>query len=184
MTVLRGRVVSRVGPALLAILLLGGCSANPAEQPAPTGPPLPTTQASLSAQVSGTVALLRAALAGAGLQLQPATQPYRPSEPASLVQAPRAVFQESLSDPNAGFVVIYDLSDPAVATSRAREFAGYLGSGFGQTNYPFDAQFSIAQVGGTIVFTWWSPSVASNEQLAEAGFDAVASVGQAIPVTK
>lgn len=145
---------------------------------------LPTPQASLSTQVEGTVAVVRQALAAAGLQLNPPIQPYRPSEPAGLATVPRAILQENLADPDQGYVVIYEFPDTATATDRGRELAAYLGSGFGQTNYPLDAQFAVNQVGGTIVFTWWTAERASNRALAEAGFNAVASVGQPIPVLK
>jgi hypothetical protein len=144
----------------------------------------PTPQASLSPQVDSTAALVRQALATAGLQLNPPVQPYRPSEPAGLAIVPRAIFQESVADPTQGYVVIYELPDVATATDRGKELAAYLGSGFGQTNYPLDAQFSIGQVGGTLVFTWWSKDRSSDDALAEAGFNAVASVGQPIPVIK
>jgi hypothetical protein len=127
---------------------------------------------------------VRDAVAQAGLQLNTPVIPYRPSEPAGLALAPRAVLQESVPDPDQGYVLVYDLQDPATAADRGRELAAYLGSGFGQTNYSLDAQFAISQVGGTLVFTWWSASRASNDAVAKAGFDAVASVGQPIPVVK
>lgn len=174
-------------PATLAglavLALLAGCFAAPPVQQAP-GPDLPTPQASLSVQVDGTVSLLRQALAQAGLQLNTPSIAYRPSEPAGLATAPRAVFQESVADTDQGYVVVYDLQDTATATDRGKELAAYLGSGFGQTNYPLDAQFAISQVGGTIVFTWWSASRSSNDALAQSAFDAVAGVGQPIPVVK
>ncbi|MEA2621678.1 MAG: hypothetical protein QOH61_588 [Chloroflexota bacterium] len=176
----------RLGLAAVgAVLALGACFApGPADQPGPGGPTLPTPQASLSLQIQGTVALIREALRDAGLQLNPPIQPYRPSEPASLTTVPRAVLQESIPDLDQGFVVVYELTDAATATDRGKELAAYLGSGFGQTNFPLDAQFAIGQVGGTLVFTWWSAERASNRAVAEAGFNAVSSVGQPIPVIK
>jgi hypothetical protein len=171
--------------ALVMVGALAGCMApGPAQPQGNGGPALPTPQASLSLQVEGTAAVVRQALAQAGLQLNPPIQPYRPSEPAGLAMVPRAVLQENLADPDQGYVIIYEFPDVTTATDRGRELATYLGSGFGQTNYPLDAQFAITQVGGTIVFTWWSKERSSNDQLAEAGFNAVASVGQPIPVLK
>ena len=164
--------------------LLAGCFGGTGASGGAAQPPLPTPQASLSAQVQGTLTLVQNALAPIGLTLSPAVAPYRPSEPAGLTQAPRAVFQVSLADPDQGFVVIYELPDPATAAARGAELASYLGSGFGQTNYPLDAQFSIGQVGSTLVFTWWSHDRSSNPDLAEAAFNAIASVGQPIPVLK
>ena len=182
--------VRAAAAGLTAVLLLAGCFApGGGDQPGPPGPPLPTPQASLSAQVDGTVSLVRAALAKANLQLDTPVVPYRPSEPVGLAAAPRAILQVTLPgagamDPDQGYVMVYDLTSTAVATDRGQELAAYLGSGFGQTNYPLDAQFAISQVGGTIVFTWWSASRAADDALAQTAFDAVASVGQPIPVTK
>jgi hypothetical protein len=139
---------------------------------------------SLPAEVEGTLALIGQALAPVGLQLQPPTQAYRPSEPPGLVSAPRTIQRESLAEPDLGYVVVYDLPDQQTATARAQELASYLGSGFGQTNYPLDAQFAISQVGDTIIFTWWAPSRAAGDSQAEDGFNAVAGVGQPVPVTK
>ena len=90
----------------------------------------------------------------------------------------------SLAEPDIGYVVVYDFPDQQTATARAQELASYLGSGFGQTNYPFDAQFAISQVGDTVVFTWWAPSRAVGDPQAEDAFNAVASVGQPVPVVK
>ncbi len=164
--------------------LLAGCLGGAGAGGGGAQPTLPTPLASLSAQVQGTVTLVQNALVPTGLTLNPAVAPYRPSEPAGLTQTPRAVFQVSLADPDQGFVVIYELPDPATAAARGAEFASYLGSGFGQTNYPLDAQFSIGQVGSTLVLTWVSRDRASNPDLAEAAFNAIASVGQPIPVLK
>jgi hypothetical protein len=171
--------------ALAGIAILAGCM-GPATPDVNNqdGPTLPTPMTSLAPEVQGTLALVSQALAPVGLQLQPPTQPYRPSEPADLVTAPRAIQRETLAEPDIGYVVVYDFPDQGTATARAQELATYLGSGFGQTNYPFDAQFAISQVGDTVVFTWWAPSRAVGNSLAEDGFNAVASVGQPIPVVK
>jgi hypothetical protein len=171
--------------ALAGIALLAGCM-GPATPDVnnQAGPTVPTPMTSLPAEVQGTFALVGQALAPVGLQLQPPTQPYRPSEPADMVTAPRAIQRETLAEPDIGYVVVYDFPDQQTAAARAQELASYLGSGFGQTNYPFDAQFAISQVGDTVVFTWWAPSRAGGDPLAEDGFNAVASVGQPVPVTK
>jgi hypothetical protein len=170
---------------LVAFSLVAGCTSPVTQdQNNQAGPTLPTPLASLPAEVQGTLALIAQALTPIGLQLLPPTQPYRPSEPPGLVSAPRAIQRESLAEPDLGYVVVYDLPDQQTATARAQELAAYLASGFGQTNYPLDAQFAISQVGNTVVFTWWSPNRAGGDALAEDGFNAVASVGQPIPVTK
>jgi hypothetical protein len=171
--------------AVAAVTLLAGClGANDTGVSGGGGPTLPTPQASLSAQIQGTLAALDTAMAAAGFRLDPPILAYRPGEPADLGEAPRAVFQTSTADPSQGYVVIYELSDPGTASARGQEFALYLGGGFGQTNFPVDAQFSIGQVGSTLIFTWWSRALASDKVAAEAAFNAVGSVGQPIPITK
>lgn len=177
------------GLALLLLLALAACapasggpSAVPAgDQPAP---PSATPVASLTPNMATTVAALRASLGGAALRLLPATRVYRASEPASLAQVPRAVQQVDLSDPDLGWVVIYELRDPAAAAARGQEFAAFLGSGFGQTNYPLDAQFALVQRDATLVFTWWSRSRASDPARAEQAFDLLSRSGTSIPVRK
>jgi hypothetical protein len=89
-----------------------------------------------------------------------------------------------LADPDDGFVVIYDLADADTAMDRAQDLATYLGSGFGQTNYPADAQFSVGVVGSTVVFTWWARRRASDPEKGEAVFDAIGTVGDRVDVLK
>jgi len=170
---------------LAAALLLGGCLGGPDAGGGGGGAPtLPTPQSSLSGQIEGTLATLRDHLAAAGFRIDPPISPYRPSEPADLVDIPRAVFQTSIPDANQGYVVIYEFASPGLATTNGLEFAIYLGSGFGQTNFPVDAQFSLSQVGSTLIFTWWSRALATDKVAAEAAFNVVRGVGQEIPVTK
>jgi hypothetical protein len=144
----------------------------------------PTPVPSLSAESAGTVSQLQTTLAAAGYRLDPPIAPYQAAEPASFASVPRAVYQISTPDPNGGFVVIYQFPDTGTAATRGHELASFLGSGFGQTNYPFDAQFAVSQVGGTLVFTWWSADRSSDDAAAQGAFDLVASVGQPIPVQK
>jgi hypothetical protein len=109
---------------------------------------------------------------------------YRPSEPASLTQAPRTVLQVQGVGPDSGFVVIYQLAGSGEASTRAAELAGYLGSGFGQTNFPVDAQFSVAQVDSNVIMTWWSGERADDREVAQGAFDVVRTIGQPYPVLK
>jgi hypothetical protein len=81
-------------------------------------------------------------------------------------------------------VVIYQLADSADAGVRATELAGYLGSGFGQTNFPVDAQFSVAQADSTVIMTWWSRERADDDDAAQGAFDVVRAIGQQYPVVK
>ena len=182
-------LVARLLVGSLAIALLLGCAAGGRSQsrprdPRPVASPLPTSQSSISPQVAGTVAALRAELGVAGYRLEVLSRPYRPAEPPSLEAIPRTIFQVGLPDPADGYVVVYEFRDAAAAGATGREFAAYLGSGFGQTNYPLDAQFSLAQVGGTLVFTWWSRELSSDPVRAGPAFEAVSRVGQRIEVTK
>jgi hypothetical protein len=167
---------------LAAAILVGGCVG--AGSGGGAGPTLPTPQASLSGQIQGTLAVLGNALAATGYRLDPPVVPYRPGEPADLGDVPQAVFQTSIPDANQGYVVIYELPDPGTATTRGQKFASYLGGGFGQTNFPTDAQFSLSQVGSTLIFTWWSRALATDKVAAEAAFNAVRAVGQPITITK
>lgn len=182
----------RVGWTLAATVLVlsAGCVPDnraPAPQnndPAVVNPALPTQQRSPSAQIAGTAAAVSAALAPHGLSLSQALAAYRPSEPPTLTDADRAIYQVDLGVPDIGYVVIYELADPDAAAQRGREFAEYLRGGLGQTNYPIDAQFALSQVGGTLIFTWWSPSRATDDVTARLAFDTVAGFGQPIPVLK
>lgn len=166
-----------------ASVVLGGC-AGAESQPADVGQPLPTPQRSASTAVAGTVALVTNALGAAGFQAYPPVAAYRPSEPVSLTQVPRAVLQISSPDPDQGFVVIYDFATNNAAATAGAELADYVGSGFGQTNFPTDAQFSVAQVGSTVVFTWYSGARADDAATAQAAFEAVRAVGQPFDVVK
>ncbi|MFN8519918.1 MAG: hypothetical protein U0667_11135, partial [Chloroflexota bacterium] len=62
--------------------------------------------------------------------------------------------------------------------------ASYLGSGFGQTNFPVDAQFSVAQLDSTVIMTWWSAARAEDADWAQGAFDVVRTIGQPYPVLK
>ena len=170
--------------ALCAILALGACGGGSQGLPADYGQPLPTPQQSSSTAVAGTVALVTSALAAAGDQMFPPIAPYRPSEPESLTQVPRTVLQVSGAEADQGYVIIYSFPTDAAAADAGSELARYVGSGFGQTNFPTDAQFSVAQVGSTIVFTWYSGSRANDPAAAQGAFDAIRSVGQPFPVVK
>jgi hypothetical protein len=169
--------------AIAALLLVSGCGGLFTAR-SDSGPALPTPQASLSTVMASAAAELTAALGVAGIPLFPPTTPARPSEPESLTQVPRAVLQAGVGDPNVGYVVIYELADANAATAAGAELAGYLGSGFGQTNFPVDTQFHVATLGSTVILTWWSREKAADDELAEAAFDAIGTVGVEIPVVK
>lgn len=169
--------------AFLSLTLLTGCGGMFTAQSDP-GPALPTPQASFSTGVASSVAALTAALGAAGIPLFSPTQPARPSEPDSLSQTPRAVMQAGTGDETGGYVVIYQLPDSPAAEVAAKALAGYLSSGFGQTNFPVDTQFHVATSDSTVILTWWSRERASDDELSENAFDAMASVGTEVPVVK
>ena len=62
--------------------------------------------------------------------------------------------------------------EPPQIMRLADELAGYLGSGFGQTNFVADTQFSVSTLEDTIVFTTWSQRRSDDPERAEAAFDA------------
>ena len=173
-------------PAALcaALLTLAACGGGSQGEPADVGQPLPTPQGSASAAVAGTISLLDERLAGRGYQMFPPIAPYRPSEPESLTQVPRTVLQVSGAEADQGYVLIYSFPTDAAAAAAGAELARYVASGFGQTNYPTDAQFSVAQVGSTLVFTWYSGARANDPAAVRGAFDAIRSVGQPFPVVK
>lgn len=175
----------RTGAVFVAASLAVACA--PASSGQEGGdPPVfhPTPQLSYSAEVGGTLGLVTAALAAAGIRADPPLVPYQPGEPASVTDAPRAVLQADVHDPDGGYVIVYSFPDLAGAAARGAEFATYLESGFGQTNFPHDAQFALAQSGSTVIFTWWSPELAADRDTADKAFKAIASVGQPIPIIK
>ena len=170
--------------ALCALTLVVACG-SPRPDAGNAGRPLPTPQqSSSSGAVAGTVALLRDQLGQRGFQLAPPLVAYRPSEPVALTQTPRVVLQVVGSDPEQGYVVIYELPTDAAAAAAGTELARYLASGFGQTNFPLDAQFHVAQVGETLVFTWYSSERAEDPAATRSAVDAIAMVGQPFPVIK
>ncbi len=134
--------------------------------------------------MSAAVGRVTEALVAAGFRVAPPVAPYRPSEPVSLTAAPRTVLQVQDLGPDVGYVVIYQLPGSAEAATRAAELAGYLASGFGQTNFPVDAQFSVAQLDSTVIMTWWSRERAAEDARAQGAFDVVRAIGQPYPVVK
>lgn len=164
----------------LAAAMVAGCGGTQVQD---TPRPLATPVASLGSALAATSRVVTDALLAAGYRVGPPVVPYRPSEPASLTQVPRTVLQVQ-GEPDVGYVVIYQLADSAEAGVRATELAGYLGSGFGQTNFPVDAQFSVAQAGSTVIMTWWSRERADDDEAAQGAFDVVRAIGQQYPVVK
>jgi len=183
------RLSPRAGAPLAAVLLTTALSvaacANP-DRPAVQADevPLPTPMRSFGTSVAVTLGALEAALAGVGERLELPDRAFRPSEPEALLQTPRVVRRAGLADLDDGYVVVYDAPSVADAERLADELADYLGSGFGQTNYVADTQFAVGTLEDTIVFTTWSQRRSDDPERAEAAFEAMASVGQAVEVAK
>ncbi len=170
---------------LMATVAVAGCAPESSgQQGGQPAVPQVTPEASYSAQIAGTALLVTNALAAVGIRADPPSVPYVSGEPADIATAQRIVLQADVHDPNGGYVVIYEFTDPATSATRGAEFASYLESGFGQTNFPIDAQFSLTEVGGTLIFTWWSSDNASDRDTARTAFDAIASVGVPITIVK
>ncbi|MEA2026997.1 MAG: hypothetical protein U9O18_09940 [Chloroflexota bacterium] len=145
---------------------------------------LPTPMQSYGASVAAVIDQLQDAVRTAGARLEVPTAAYRPSEPESLLQAPRVVMRADLADTGDGYVVIYQTADRGAAEQRGQELAGYLGSGFGQTNFAADTQFSVGVLDDTVIFTSWSRRRSDDSERAEAVFDAIAGVGEPVKVNK
>lgn len=152
-----------IGGLVLAVLLiaaqvlgigLGGAAA-------------PATIAPTGEAAQRTHDLVSKALSDAAFQVRDPLTLYRPGESPALVDVPRRLLQVVLpTDPNGGYVVIYELPSPNDADAIGREFAAYLASGTGAIQYPRDAQFVLRRVGQTLVFFPWSPSVSPDPEVA------------------
>ncbi len=176
------RLIAPLLPALVAALLLAGCVPLTS---APTSVPAPASLAPAPAAVAETASALEAAYRAAGFGFIRAQQPYRPSEPPELQSVPRTVYQIVLpSDPGAGYVVIYQATDASGAQTMASDLLRYVQSGFGQTNFPTDAQFAISIYGPTVVFGWYSPGASADPPTAARALGVLRSFGQPVPVVR
>ena len=135
---------------LLSMLAVSACASSARLTVQPDAVALPTPLQSMGMSLAATVDALGQAVAAAGARLAPAEQPYHPSEPESLLQVPRVVLRADLADAEDGFVVVYQLPDAAAAELQGRSMADHLASGFGQTNFSPDAQFSVRHLGDTL----------------------------------
>ncbi|CAN5505215.1 hypothetical protein BH20CHL6_BH20CHL6_14130 [soil metagenome] len=172
----------------MCLLLAGACVPTAADRStrpdAARSVALATPLASLTPQIEGTLESLRRHVTGTGLRIEQVARPFAVSEPPSIATAPRAVFRIELPDPDDGYLVIYEFFDPEAAARRGAELADHVESGFGQTNYPLDAQFALSQEGATLVFSYWSQDRSASPEEARAAFDAISGFGRAIPIRK
>jgi hypothetical protein len=145
---------------------------------------LPTPLRSFDASVATTIDRLESALSAVGERLQTPARAFRPSEPPSLLQTPRVIKRADLADPDDGFVIIYESASRGAALVQAQALADYLGSGFGQSNYAADTQFSVSVLDDTVIFAAWSRSRSDEPERAESAFLAMATVGEAVDVER
>jgi hypothetical protein len=171
--------------AVLAVGLLAPACTNPNRPSVQADAvPRPTPLSSYGPSIAATIAELEGAVASVGQRLGPPLAAYQTSEPPSLLQAPRVVLRADLADPGDGYVVIYDAADAAEARRWASDLAGYLGSGFGQATFTPDTRFSVAVRDDAVIFTTWSAGRSSDPARAEAVFDAVARIGEAVDIIR
>ena len=173
---------ARLAALFLAPLLLGGCVPIVAS---PTSLPAPGSLAPAPGEVAQTAVALASAFRQVGIGFIRSQQPYLPSEPADLQAVPRTVYQEVLPrDPEAGYVVIYEAPNPAGAQTMAAGLRAYLQSGFGETNYPTDAQFAVSVYGATVVFGWYSPGASADAATAGRALGVLLAFGEPLPVVR
>lgn len=171
-------------PAAAVLLIVVACTSTQRPSVQADHVALPTPVRSFDASMESTIGRLQEAVTSAGSRLVVPDRAYRPSEPETLLQVPRVVMRADLADADDGYVLVYEVADRGVARQRATELASYLGSGFGQSNFSADTQFSIGVRDDTIILTSWSHSRSSDPERAEAVFDAIATVGDPIEVIK
>ena len=115
-----------------------------------------------------TRALVVSALEDASFQVQEPLAGYRPGESPELVNVPRRLVQAvTPEDPDAGYVVIYELPTAGEADRVGRELLTYLGGGTGAIQYPRDARFVVRRVGQTLVFFPYSVEASPDARVAE-----------------
>ena len=141
----------------------------------------PATMAPTGQAAQYTHDLVTMTLTDAGFQVIDPQTPYRPGESPALIDVPRRVVQAVLqSDPDKGYVVIYELPSNGEADQVGKDFVSYLASGTGAIQYPRDEQFVVRRVGSTLVFFSYSPLVSPDPEMARLA-STVATIGE--PVT-
>jgi hypothetical protein len=158
----RASLASAAAAAALAVSVAAcgiGATGSPASFPVQSVGPAAT----VTAAVGQTRGAIVAALAPLSLQVDDPDQPFRPSESRLTADAPRAVYQVVLpQDPDGGYIVVYEFRDANLARDAGNDLAGYLGTGAGRVAYPLDAQHTIRQLGTTLIFYTFSPSIAQD----------------------
>lgn len=167
-------VLAGVVPALLA-----GCGIGAPNVAVATDTPQPL--ASLSGAIELTRGTIESALKDRGVGLIRPNAPYLPPQDASLVDVPRGVFQAVLAeDPAAGYIVVYELPDPAAAFAAAQVQAAWIASGPGAVQFTPGTAHVIRVVGNTVVTFSRSPEARDPHEADVVA--ALESVGRGVPV--
>jgi hypothetical protein len=174
--------VSRRLLGAILVVSLAGCglgAQNAVPSPTSTLPP-----ASISPVMALARAQIQRAMAAAGLQLADAHIPYEPPAPPDFSTAPKAVFQVVLpTDPNHGFIVVYEFRDQATAATAGQQLATYLATGYGRAQFPPDARHVVRQLQTTLISFSWSPANSPDPNTGKI-FDALQTVGTPIDIPR
>lgn len=166
-------MTGRVKGPIRAVCLLGvlvfavaGCgSVGESGRSFPVGSVGPAK--TVSPAVDETRAELVRVLAAQSLVLSDTQTPVRKAESPLMTAAPRAVYQVVLpKDPNKGYIVVYEFTDPGLAATAAAEQQAYLGTGPGRVQTPQGTVTLIRQVGSTVVLYDWLPAAAQDPSAA------------------
>ena len=177
--------MTRRGPAvaLICALVAAACGSG-GGTPLATFPPASFGSGATTAAAAETRRLVTVALSTEGLQAETPPVVSRPAEAPTLADAPRLVVQALLpDDPQHGYIVIYELRDPSVASATARDQAEYVASGIGFVQFPPDSRFVIRTVGATVIFFAWSPANSPDARTAKIA-SALESVGTGVDVPR
>lgn len=169
---------------VLAIAVLAGAACGASVTPPPTYPPTGVTPPPAGAAAEATSRQVITALGARGVATRPSDKPYRPPEGPSFASAPRAVLHADVpSDPEHGYVVIYEFPGGAQALAAARDEAAYVASGPGSVQFVPDTRFVIRVVDATAIFFAWSPGT-SPDPAVKTIADTLATIGSAVPVSR
>ncbi|MEO8571177.1 MAG: hypothetical protein ABI553_05690 [Chloroflexota bacterium] len=180
MTAMRRRLVLA---GILAAVSLPVAACGPSEDPDRSFPvPSIGPAMTVSPAVNLTRVELARVLAAHDLVLTDTQAPVRPPEAPLLTAAPRAIYQVLLPrDPQKGFIVVYEFSDPTRAAAAATEEQAYVATGPARVQTPLGTVTIIRQVGSTIVLYAWLP--AGSKDAAAPGIQlALGTLGIGYPV--
>jgi len=163
-TRLTGRVRSALlsGFVVIAAVTLAGC-ANLEATPIAGQPAAPVGSPAAGPGAAAARAAVCEALGRSRLAVAETATPFRPPEAEPLAAAPRNVYQVTLpKDPDAGFVVVYELPSEADARAAAEAQRAYLASGPGRVQSPPGTDHVIQQLGSALIVHDWLPADAQD----------------------